>query len=413
MIRKIAKRAVRLFLRNCAEGLPVHDSKIKNDPAMLTCRIVSQLSDATAYIDRWDLLARHCQSGGPFQGPAWCLTWWKHLGKNAISCFLLICEQDTDLVAVAPLYLVKEHGLRFLQVMGDTEQADVSWMIGSNVDIESALDAMLARLCQSTYGWDGIKVYHIESAVMMESLRRVARKNGLRALIRKMGDSRYIDFRAGADAVLEGMSSKLRNTIKKGQRKAAQIGRLTFQVSNNMCSSDFADILYIEENSWKRQADFRLNRKREFYEEAFHALAQSGELRVSLLRIDTLPIAYLVSLKDSTGRVMAYETAFHREYGKISAGSLLHYEEIRSLAGETVHEFDFLGGSENYKSEWTNNQRPVYEIVLLRSRLYPFLYGIPYTKLKWFIKERMPIPSLWSKLTSRKTDKKDLQESKN
>jgi len=313
------------------------------------------------------------------------------MGKNAPTCFLLLCQENSRLAAVAPLYLLKKHGLRLLHVMGDTEQADVSWMIAESVNIEDALDTMLAHLRLSIRGWDGIRFYHVTSCAMMEGLRRVGLKYGWHILIRQMGESRYIDLRAGADAVLGLVSSRMRNTIRKGQRKAKRTGKLSFKVSSKISPDEFESVLYIEQNSWKSSEDFRLNSKRAFYEDVFHALSRSGELRFSMLYMDDIPIAYLISLQDLAGKVMAYETAYHREYGDISAGSLLHYEEVRTLAGGAGREFDFMGGSENYKAEWTADKRPVYELVLLRQNAIPFVYGIPYVKIKWLVMRGLPL----------------------
>ena len=349
----------------------------------LRCRVLSNRSEIRDIEDRWSSLCADSQSGGPFQSPAWCATWWDHFGNASNTPIVVTCEEGADLVGVAPLYRNTERGVRFLQIVGDAESADISWLIRSGVDCEDVVAAMLVALYGSPVPWDAVKLFHIQSGPLRDALLAVARRCKFVPLRRTMGHSKYLDVSKGAEAAGSGVSSKLKNTIKKRRRKAAKMGELKFSTQASISDAEFEMILDVEKKSWKSEAGFRLNTKQDFFREVFRRLGESGQLRYSRLQLNDELVTYLISLLSSDGRVLAYETAYDRSYADISPGTLVHFEEILSLSAGPERELDFLGGGEVYKSEWTNTERPVHELVLARRSLRGILYAWPYVVLKW------------------------------
>jgi len=352
---------------------------------MLEARIFTRLDEAAELETAWRALAAGAQTGGAFQGPAFALTWWKHFGGDG-NVLLAACFDGDALVGAAPLYRANDRGVRVLQVVGDRHCGDPAWLIGPDRDAEPVCAAILDAL--GAERWDALRFYGFKDPALSGPLAASAASAGLVPMERSMGGSYFIDLSGCDEAVLAGFSSKLKNTLKKRRRKAEKKGALAFEAKSTMSPDEFRAVLAVERDSWKSEAEFRLNREQAFFGDAFARLSESGELRFSRLLLDDVLAAYLVSLHSARGRVLAYETAYAQACKDASPGSLIHFEEIKALAGLGAAEIDFLGGGEGYKAQWTQTTRPVRELVLLRPGPRARWYGRGYYGLKWWWKER-------------------------
>lgn len=67
----------------------------------LTCEVIEDLNRAEAVADEWDALA-DLVGAGPLVRPAYCLSWWRHLGPGRL--VLGTVREGGRLVALAPLH---------------------------------------------------------------------------------------------------------------------------------------------------------------------------------------------------------------------------------------------------------------------------------------------------------------------
>jgi CelD/BcsL family acetyltransferase involved in cellulose biosynthesis len=64
-------------------------------------------------------------------------------------------------------------------------------------------------------------------------------------------------------------------------------------------------------------------------------------------------IAYLLNFV-TPERVMYWQGAYHAEHRKRYAGGVLHFHAIRHACESGRSEYDFMLGTEEYKTGWTN-----------------------------------------------------------
>ena len=97
----------------------------------------------------WEALWQRDPTATPFQWPAWLLAWWRFFG---IADPLVLTARDAgELVAILPLYILKEPGCRKLLPIG----VGLSDYIDPVVDPAACavVDLFIAAIAE-TPGWD-------------------------------------------------------------------------------------------------------------------------------------------------------------------------------------------------------------------------------------------------------------------
>ena len=236
---------------------------------------------------------------------------------------------------------------------------------------------------------DALRLYGVREGPLLAWLIEAAEELGARRARRGMGAAHFVDLSGGYEAVVAGLSSRMKNTLRKKRKRAEARGGLVFTCHERFDPALFGEVLAVERASWKGEGAPRLNARRAFFEDVFRELGDAGALRVGALRQAGALAAYLICLRGPGGRVMAYETAYDRGLGDLSPGTLLHDAMLRALAAEGCREIDFLGGDEVYKADWTTRPpRPVFEVALFRPSFRGRM-AAAYYRVKWAAKRRL------------------------
>ena len=95
---------------------------------------------------------------------------------------------------------------------------------------------------------------------------------------------------------------------------------------------------------------------------AFHRcvsrqLAADDAIRVFLLRCDGRAVAACYCFLYD-GRLYFFQPGFDPELRRLHVGKVLLAKVIEYCYQNEIHEFDFLRGTEDYKSDWTDQKRP-------------------------------------------------------
>jgi CelD/BcsL family acetyltransferase involved in cellulose biosynthesis len=116
------------------------------------------------------------------------------------------------------------------------------------------------------------------------------------------------------------------------------------------------EIADVEAHSWKKAAGiayFLQAPNRKLAARALSSLGARGEMEVWAARIEGRLIAYLLTFV-TPERVMYWQGAYHADHRKRYAGGVLHHHAIRQACQSGRNEYDFMLGTEEYKSGWTN-----------------------------------------------------------
>lgn len=171
----------------------------------------------------------------------------------------------------------------------------------------------------------------------------------------------HLPLPADYAAYLGQRSGKLRNYLKRAEKKLAAEGRVEF--ARVKPADDFAaayeDLLAIERDSWKHEhgtAISAIAHQEGFYRDLAEAALASGMLHLTFLRLGGAPIAYNLGLV--AGRWYFYlKTSYRTQYRAHGAASVGRARLIEQLIAEGCTALDFPGEPYEWEQQWTDDVR--------------------------------------------------------
>lgn len=157
------------------------------------------------------------------------------------------------------------------------------------------------------------------------------------------------------DDYAKSLPSKLRNTLRRAQRKMqseAGCSTTVLTAPGPALNQGIQDFQTIYRQSWKRPEPFP-----QFIEGLCQSGAQGGWLRLGVLKVQGAPVAAQIWLHWK-GRSLIFKLAYDEQYKALSAGSVLTAEMMRhALDVDHAQEVDYLTGDEPYKADWMSHRR--------------------------------------------------------
>jgi len=191
----------------------------------------------------------------------------------------------------------------------------------------------------------------------LDQFRTAADSAGYRLLLSTLPPSPYVDIAGDWGGYEDRLDGALLRDLRRRRRRLEDEGDVTFEVADGRerLGGLLAEGLAVETSGWKaarRSAISSRDETTRFYTEAAHWAAARGWLRLSFLRIDGRAIAFQYGVEEGGVYYFlkgGYDPAFHRfAPGKLLVQAMLHRAFDAGLA-----RFDFLGGDEPWKLEWT------------------------------------------------------------
>jgi CelD/BcsL family acetyltransferase involved in cellulose biosynthesis len=275
----------------------------------------------------WEALFDRSPCATPFQHPAWVLAWWRQFGGDRWST--VTSWQDGRLAAIAPLF---EYAGRHLFIgSGITDYNDMLAEPGAALDLPAPLE--LTDLPSHSPLLERFEAQPCSPCPV---------------------------------ASLGPISAKLEKNLRYSLRRLQTIGEVRFERATAETLDEILDALFRWHTArWQTRGESGVLTDAQVH--AFHRQVAPAFLAAGMLRLYGLRVAG--ELRGAlycfarSGRVYYYLSGFDPELASCSPGSLMiwhAWEEARS-AGDL--EFDFLRGSEPYKSAWRANDRWTVKIV--------------------------------------------------
>ena len=163
------------------------------------------------------------------------------------------------------------------------------------------------------------------------------------------------------DAYYAGRSSRLRNTIKRKEKKLQKLHGYNIELfvePGPGLDKAIDDYVSVYNSSWKNPEPFP-----DFSRNLIELCARLGLLRLGILYIESRPAAAQLWIT-TADKALIYKLAYDSEYGEFSAGSILSREMFRrAIDIDNVREIDYGVGSENYKRDWMDSVRTLHGMV--------------------------------------------------
>ena len=174
------------------------------------------------------------------------------------------------------------------------------------------------------------------------------------------------------DDYLQGLKSRVRNTLMRRQKKFHADGKGRTEIF--VCEASVHNIVDAWQSvyaaSWKRPEPYPA-----FVPELVRLCAQRGWLRMGIAYLGDTPIAAQLWIVNA-GRAAIYKLAYHEKFRQYSAGTILTAEMIAYvLQKDRVHEVDYLIGDDAYKKDWMSRRRQRCGVIAFNLRTLKGLSG--------------------------------------
>jgi CelD/BcsL family acetyltransferase involved in cellulose biosynthesis len=181
---------------------------------------------------------------------------------------------------------------------------------------------------------------------------------GRRVIRRPVLRSPYVPLDADYAAFEKTLPSKFRREVNRRRRKLEELGRLeiVFEDGRERLVELLDDGFAVEGSGWKTAEGTAIASQPEterFYREVSARAAEQGWLQLGFVRLDGRCLAFslMIALGDT---VHVVKVGFDPEWRKYAPGTLLTRAAIERAFEQGRARYDFLGGEDAYKLDWTD-----------------------------------------------------------
>jgi CelD/BcsL family acetyltransferase involved in cellulose biosynthesis len=301
-----------------------------------------------AIAQEWDELAVEADLD-PFLRPGWLSAWWSAFGAGRL--VILAVRRAGRLVGVVPLCQ-----------RGSVLSSPTNWhtpLYEPAVADRSALRAIVGgivslhprRLDLSFVDGDGAAA---------EEFRGLS--GYFRLVERTRWRSPYLAVRGDWEAYWQGVSGKLRQTVRRGCRRLAEMGEVSLEIESGDERLDdlLAEGFEVEASGWKGRGGTAIAadpRTLSFYTELASWAASRGLLRLAFLRVDGRALAFHFSL-ESQSKHYLLKPGYDERFRKAGPGTVLTCKMIERAFSLGLDSYEFLGADDEYKKKWTSEVHP-------------------------------------------------------
>jgi len=311
--------------------------------------------------EEWNALLERSACDSVFLRWEWIHTWWKHFQQPHRTLVILTARLEGRLVGIAPFYfetagLLRTRTLKFCSEELSPDYLDIIAEKGQEADFARSLWQYLQEHSED---WDLISLDNLRAESLLATDPASFNGNVHAVVVSNrcphITIDRPFDIYYRERPVLASFSfhKKMRHLFDKMNVKHVI-------ASDEKCLSRQLDDLFFLHEKRAQQMHMRSNftseMARRFHLEVSGLFFQEQILSLHFLYDGLKPVsayyAFIYGRKE-----FLYQTGFDPAYSKWSAGAVLLYFCVRRAFEDGLREFDFLKGTESYKSLWANGFR--------------------------------------------------------
>jgi CelD/BcsL family acetyltransferase involved in cellulose biosynthesis len=288
----------------------------------------------------------------PFTDSRWIDAWWRFLGKpHGFRLHVAAGWESDRLVAVAPLAVVRRHGLRRLQWAGaevfdycdmlleDQRHAATLWQAvrrRGGYDLAQLRDVVPAASCLPALSAFASRVRHAQACHIR------------------------IDWPTG-EAWLAQLSSSTRSLYRRRLRQLEAKGPVRYEVTRVApLPGEVIDALVRQKTAWcaehGKSSVFAKPGAAAFFRRLAELGAEAGNLHLSSLHCGEQIVATHLGFVHAD-TFYWYMPSYDGAFAQVSPGRVMMMKCIGWAIDNGLGEFDFLRGEEDYKNSFANGTR--------------------------------------------------------
>lgn len=366
--------AVRTVAREAAAPLPA-------------CR-VDVVTDERAFLElepEWNGLVRKAGVDHPFLSHAWVRSWWESFGGGR-TLHVLLARAGAEVVALVPLMLdrARMYGLPLRRIgsLYNDHTPRFDLVVASRRD--EACQAIWSHLKAQSDEWDLLELCQLpEGSTASGELARLAEADRFLVGTWRASDSPYVPLREGWERYFMTLSHNHRAKLRKRLRRLERQGSVALETidSEEALEPALEAGFRLEAGGWKDRAGTAVLRSptlSRFYACLAQNAARAGMLRLYFLTVAGARIAFAYALCHR-GKLYVLKSGYDIAYAGYSPYSLLTCLILEDACRRGLVEYDFLGGSDEWKLHWTGKVRPHEWLYVFPDRMKArFLHGIKF-----------------------------------
>jgi CelD/BcsL family acetyltransferase involved in cellulose biosynthesis len=333
---------------------------------------LEQLAAASA---DWDELWRRTEFAFPSTQAALIAQWMRHFAHGRELCAIGV-EEAGAWRAALPLVAGRWCGvLPVAQLPGNEWSPIGNLLLDAEHDPRGAIAALAAAIDELPYALLRLEPVRIDGPqwrLFVESLHRERRA----VFVEPLFNVGQVSTDGDWGEYLASRSRNLRKDLGKAERGLEKLGRLATKLHFEPDDARLAELLErgfaVEDRSWKGRGGtsvLRTPKMLAFYRAQAALLRDRGQLQLSLLELDGLPIAFEYGWR-SHATYFSFKVGYDEAYERHSPGQLLRMKLLENFfADPEVNTVDFFGPLNNALAAWATDQFRVGRIVVGRPTL--------------------------------------------
>jgi len=307
--------------------------------------------------------SRLCQEGccnEPFYRPEWFAAYLRAFLADKKVLFVT-ARRNGQLCAVLPLLAGRAnyYGVpaRVLRVPANDHSPRFDVIHRSDSELDEVLKAIWQCL-RDRGGWDLIELREVPQGGAAEWLLQAAQQEGYPTGQWESIPCPYIDLAGAAgslDAILARTTGKFRANLRHRTRRLAARGPVKLVRVDRADPAVLERFYRLEAAGWKGREGSAIACNadvRAFYDGLAREAEQLGWLSLYALECGDATVAMHYGLTCG-GRYFVLKLAYEESYRECAPGHLLLREVVGDCLKRGLAEFDFAGGWQDWKAEWT------------------------------------------------------------
>lgn len=324
----------------------------------LSFSVVSSLDELERLGSQWDSLVRSMSRPSPFLLHGWVSEWWRAFGSGA-DLSVTVARRNGRLVGALPAIIRRSRGLRVCRFLGEHESALADLLVDPTEPPETAV-ALVAAFRRGAYDFCDLFGLPAESVLVRAAPRALTQIERVEAPVLLMPDGWDVAYASKT-------SSKRRSLHRRRLRQLGELGEVEFVSGRSRQELEplLEEAFALHRLRWEGRPDgstFGTRQGQGFHRAALARLADSGVLRIVLMRVGGRAVAFHYFFElDRT--MYVHRLAFDPALARYSPGLVSTLETLRVASEDGMTKVEYLGGGERYKLELSDRLEPLYQAV--------------------------------------------------
>lgn len=363
-------------------------------------------------VEEWEELVDRT-GAVPFMRPQWIEIWWRAFGAGSPT--ILTARERGRLVGLVPLVRPAWRAPSFKAepfpptARPSTLRSVANWhspKFGFLTESDQATRILAEALFSEKPALLSLAFFDPDFTAFDASVA-AARAAGYEIYVQSLPPSPYVLISGGWEEYTSRLSGKFLRDLRRRHRKLAELGEVIFEVHDGHRSLEtlLADGFETESSGWKHSHGSSIASRSEtlrFYTDVARWASERGWLRLAFLRLNGETVAFQFGM-ESNDVYFFLKGGYNPAYRLYAPGKQLVRHMLERAFVLDLSRFDFLGGSESWKLEWTDTWQE--QIILhafapsLQGKLESAAITVAPPSRKWVRNQLRPLRPLAKRVT--------------